>query len=100
VLQHGSLPLHGDLARIVDYLALSDDERAKLRPYVRARALTVKEAKRRDAISFDDAAQAMAQGVAGTLNLTLEPGTLSEQERRWAADLRHRYAATDWTART
>ena len=100
VLQHGSLPLHGDLARIVDYLALSHDERAKLRPYVRTRALTVKEAKGRDAISFSEAAQAMAQGIASTLNLTLEPGTLSEQERRSAADLRHRYAATDWTART
>jgi lipoate-protein ligase A len=101
VLQHGSLPLWGDLARIVDYLAFSEEERARQRPHVRARALTVQAAKGGQCVSFDDAARAMARGLASTLNLTLEPGDLSPQERKRAAGLRRdRYAATGWTGRT
>ncbi|MGD9374554.1 MAG: lipoate--protein ligase family protein [Anaerolineae bacterium] len=101
VLQHGSLPLWGDLARIVDYLAFSEEERARQRPHVRARALTVQTAKGGQRVSFDDAAQAMAKGLATSLNLLLEPGGLSAQERKQAAVLRRgRYATAGWAGRT
>jgi lipoate-protein ligase A len=74
VLQHGSLPLTGDIARLVPYLAYEDeDERAALAAHLRERATTISAALGR-AVSFDEAAEAMARGFAKALDLTLEPG--------------------------
>lgn len=100
VLQHGTLPLHGDLARILDYLALSGAEREQQRPCIHERAATLEEALGH-LLPFAQVAQALADGLAQALNLTLAPGELSERERALAAQLRRsRYAAADWTART
>ena len=98
VLQHGSLPLHGDLARIVDYLALPPEERASQREQVHRRALTLAEALGR-IVPFAGAAQALAAGFAQALHLALTPAPLSEEEQALAADLRRRYASAAWTAR-
>jgi lipoate-protein ligase A len=82
VLQHGSLPLYGDIARVVDCLWFtSEDEREALRAHLRARATTLAAALGRQ-ISFAEAADAMAHGFAQALNLTLEPGTLTDAEQR------------------
>ena len=100
VLQHGSLPLQGDLARIVDCLALSDAQREVQRPHIRGRAITLEEAKGQ-IVPFAQVAEVLAEGFAQALNLTLLPGELSAHERALAAELRRsRYAAPDWTART
>jgi lipoate-protein ligase A len=100
VLQHGSLPLQGDLARIVDCLALSDAQREVQRPHIRGRAITLEEAKGQIA-PFAQVAEVLAEGFARALNLTLLPGELSAHERALAAELRRsRYAAPGWTART
>jgi lipoate-protein ligase A len=100
VLQHGSLPLHGDLARIMDYLWLSDDEREEQRPRVRSRAITLEDALGR-AVSFVRAAQALAEGFAQALNVTLASGELTDGERALAGSLRRRrYTACEWTGRT
>ena len=100
VLQHGSLPLQGDLARIVDCLALSDAQRAVQRPHIRGRAITLEEAKGQ-IVPFAQVAEVLAEGFAQALNLTLLPGELSAHERALAAELRRsRYAAPDWTSRT
>lgn len=99
ILQHGSLPLRGDLARIVDYLALSDDQRQVKRPRIRARATTLALARGRN-LSFAQVAGALVEGFAQALNLRLAPGELSAHERALAAEYRrNRYAAPDWTAR-
>jgi lipoyl(octanoyl) transferase len=74
VLQHGSLPLTGDIARVVPYLAYErQEERATLAAHLRERATTVSDALSR-IVHFDEAAEAMARGFADALNLTLEPG--------------------------
>jgi len=100
VLQHGSLPLHGDLARIVAFLSLAPGERERQRRDLRRRAATLAEALGAPA-SFEQAAQALAEGFAQALNLTLEPGDLTAHERDLAAQIRRdRYAAPAWTART
>jgi len=100
VLQHGSLPLQGDLARIVDCLALSDAQREVQRPHIRGRAITLEEAKGR-IVPFAQVAEVLAEGFAQALNLTLLPGELSAHERALAAELRRsRYAAPGWTTRT
>jgi len=94
VLQHGTLPLVGDIARICDVL-ISQPDPAR----VRARAATVEGVLGR-AVSFGEAAQAVAQGMAAALNLDLVPGDLLPQEREWADELRQtRYATDEWNRR-
>ncbi len=74
VLQHGSLPLVGDIARVARYLAYErEDERAALAQHLRQRATTASDALGR-AVGYDEAAEAMARGFAAALNLTFEPG--------------------------
>lgn len=80
VLQHGSLPLHGDIARVVDYLAFaSRDEREALRTHLRARAATLGDALGRT-VAFAEAAEALRHGFAEALELALEPGNPTAAE--------------------
>ncbi|MBC7249342.1 MAG: lipoate--protein ligase family protein [Anaerolineae bacterium] len=97
VLQHGALPLIGDVTRIVDVLNLPEDEREKFRAALRARATTLEAALGR-ALPFDEVARALAQGFAQGLNLELVPGELSPRELARAEALRaEKYAAEGWT---
>lgn len=87
VLQHGSLPLSGDIARVTRYLTFADEEaRATLAAHLRERAATLGEVAGRD-IAFDEAADAMRRGFAQALNLSLTPAAPSEAERRRAHEL-------------
>lgn len=98
VLQHGTLPLCGDITRIVACLALSDVDREAQRSDLRHRATTLQEALGR-VVPFAQVAQALAEGFAQALDLTLIPGELIPQERALAGELRHsRYANPDWIA--
>jgi lipoate-protein ligase A len=94
VLQHGALPLYGDITRICLLLTACPDPAR-----VRARATTVEETLGRP-VTWDEAADALAAGFAEMLNLQLEPGTLTDEERAWAEALRAEKHATDeWTKR-
>lgn len=94
VLQHGALPLYGDIARICSLLTTCPDP-----AHVRARATTIEEALGRP-ITWNEAADAVAAGFAESLNLHLEPGTLTDKERAWAEELRAgKYATEEWTQR-
>ena len=100
VLQHGSLPLTGDIARITEVLRYpSEERRRQAAERVRARAATVAEGLGRP-VSFLQAADAFIRGFTETLNIEFVEGELSEQERqaaeRWLAE---RYAAPAWTQR-
>jgi lipoate-protein ligase A len=87
VLQHGSLPLTGDLGRLTDCLVTADEaERASLRDTLLAHAITVEEALGRS-IGFEQAAEAMAAGMADALALQFHEGSLSNGERSCASDL-------------
>lgn len=94
VLQHGTLPLHGDIARITKYLSSHPKP-----DRVRDRATTVESALGR-VIDFETAAQSMAIGLSQVLNLDLVPGELTDQERHWTDELRqNKYASEGWTYR-
>jgi lipoate-protein ligase A len=94
VLQHGALPLHGDITRICPLLATHPDPAR-----VRARATTV-EAAFGKYIAWDEASIALTEGFAEVLNLDLEPGRLTEEERMHAERLRsEKYTARAWTER-
>jgi lipoate-protein ligase A len=99
VLQHGTLPLYGDLTRIVDYMVLPDAEQSAQRRRLHLQALTLEEA-RGQRVSFAAATQALIAGFARALELTLLPGELTSSERARAAEIRANvYAAPGWTAR-
>lgn len=96
VLQHGALPLTGDVTRLVGYLRLPDDERAALGGELQRRAITLKEALGRT-ISAREAAYALAQGFAQALNLRLKPGKLTPREQTLTRQLRaEKYANDEW----
>jgi lipoate-protein ligase A len=100
VLQHGALPLWGDITRICSMLVARPDP-AK----VRARATTVEEAlvdagtaRGERPVTWEQAAEALVEGFREALNLDLEPGVLTVEELGWAEELRaERYATHKWT---
>jgi lipoate-protein ligase A len=100
VLQHGSLPLYGDLTRIVQALEFPDDqarERAAVRLLERA---TTAERILGHPLDWDQAAQVFAEAFTKVLNLELHPGELTPEERQRAEALvAEKYASTAWTAR-
>ncbi len=98
VLQHGSLPLTGQLGRLVDALAFADDgERARLRSSLADHAATLAELSGR-VYTFDEAAGALEAGFRDALLLELEPGGISDAEAGKAQELAHtKYGADEWT---
>jgi lipoyl(octanoyl) transferase len=100
VLQHGTLPLTGDLGRICDVLVFSSDEaRQAARARLQERAATVAEVLG-EAVTWARAAEALADGFASVLNLELVEAPLSEREDALAHQLRdEKYATAAWNYR-
>ena len=98
VLQHGTLPLYGDLARITQVLAFEDQEaRARAAERLLARAATVETALGHR-VSWEEAASAFEQAFAKTLNLDLQSVELTPWEQAQAEKLfNEKYAHPDWT---
>jgi lipoate-protein ligase A len=97
VLQHGTLPLYGDIARICDALCFPDEQaREKARQQVHARATTV-EAVLHRVVSWQEAAEIMAEAFAETFELDLEIGEFTPEESLRIEQLRHDvYGADGW----
>ena len=98
VLQHGTLPLSGDLARICDALAFPDEAaRDESRQAVRDRAITFAEAAGRS-LTWDQVAEAMIRAFAATFDLNFVPDSLSGAEIEQAGHLvAERYVTPQWT---
>ncbi len=100
VLQHGTLPMWGDLTRITNVLAYSDDQtRNEAAVRLVSHATTV-ESVLGDKITWDTAAHAFIEGFQTELDLELVPGELSEQEIVRAEQLmREKYSHPSWLER-
>ena len=100
VLQHGSLPLTGDLTRICQGLVFeNDDTRAQAAQRLLTRAATVESALGY-AVVWERAAQAFIHAFESQLGLCFEKGELSESELKRAEELvREKYAHPSWTER-
>jgi lipoate-protein ligase A len=100
VLQHGTLPLTGDVGRLVETLRFDNEgDRERTSVDLRSRATTLATALGRE-VSFLEAASAMANGFEQTLNLSLAPGGLNEFESERTAELKsEKYAAVSWLRR-
>jgi lipoate-protein ligase A len=101
VLQHGSLPLTGDLARICQVLYFENETaRADASERLLARATTVESALGYT-VRWEMAAQAFIHAFEEQLGLCFERGELSESESKRAEELvREKYDHPSWTERT
>lgn len=101
VLQHGSLPLAGDVTRVCEGLRFeSEGQRLALRNRLRWRATTLAEALGGAQIAAESATDALIQGFATTLALTFSAETLTEAEADRAEQIRvAKYANDAWTYR-
>lgn len=100
VLQHGSLPLSGDIAMICQVLRFEDEEtRALVSERVRARATSIETLLSKQ-ISWERASQAFIQGFPFALGLDLQRGDATELEQARAEELlSEHYQNMSWTRR-
>ncbi len=87
VLQHGSLPLSGDLTRILQVLVFPDEEsRSRAAGRLLRRATTVETALGRQ-VTWEEAARAYVAAFESVLALDLQPGNLTPAETERAEEL-------------
>jgi len=100
ILQHGTLPLKGDITRICEVLQFnSEEDRISAIDALRNRAATVEDLLG-EPLSWERAAEAMSEGFRQALDLQLESGDPSSAEVTRAEDLlRERFANSQWTER-
>lgn len=101
VLQHGSLPLTGDLTRICQALKFEDESaRENAAQRLLSRATTVKSILGR-VVAWDEAAESFIHGFESQLGINFERGELSESESARADELvKEKYANPAWTERS
>jgi len=99
-LQHGALPLTGDVARICDALAFaSNADRQQSRDRLVSRALTLEQAHG-DSLEIESVIEALTRGFEQTLNLTLVRSSLTPAEADRSDELSAiKYATPEWTNR-
>jgi len=100
VLQHGSLPLTGDLTRICQALAFPDESaRENAMKRLLERATTVESVLGRE-VAWETAAQVFIRAFEAELGLELEAGELSKSELARAEELvSEKYVHPAWTER-
>ncbi|MBL8099666.1 MAG: lipoate--protein ligase family protein [Anaerolineales bacterium] len=98
VLQHGSLPLTGDLTRICDALVFENESaQQEAKDRLLARATTVETVLGVE-ISWETAAQALVKGFEAVLGIQFEDAELSQSEIQRANELvQEKYAHSSWT---
>jgi lipoate-protein ligase A len=95
ILQHGAIPLEGDIARIAQVLVLSDLDRCALRQELQTKATTLANALGRG-VGYEECVTALGLGFAQALNLTLERGALTADERVAMDLLREKHLKREW----
>ena len=100
MLQHGSLPLTGDLARICQVLVFENEPaREVAAKRLIERASTVESALGRE-VCWEIAAQAFVHGFEAQLSLSLRREEISESESRRTDELvQEKYSHPSWTER-
>lgn len=100
VLQHGTLPLTGDLTRITKALKFPNEEaRKEAGTRLLARATTVESVLKKK-VSWGDAAQAFSEAFKTALNLNFEVTGLTPTEFKRADELfKEKYNHVNWTER-
>ncbi|MGB1249343.1 MAG: lipoate--protein ligase family protein [Candidatus Promineifilaceae bacterium] len=99
VLQHGSLPLRGDITRLIDGLNLDAGQRLAAKQRLLAQAITLSEAMGCE-INSADLVTHLTNGFASALNIDFVSSQLSDDEQAHAAQIRaQKFANLAWTYR-
>lgn len=100
VLQHGSLPLNGDITRICDVLAYPDEQARKIAASrLRERATTIEQLLGYP-IAWQYVADAMKTGFEEALHIQVKQQNLSPQELERADKLfKEKYGQRDWVTK-
>ena len=100
VLQHGTLPLTGDITRLAEVVRFPDEqERAAQRLLLAQRATTVQTVLGRT-VTFDEATQALIHGFSAALGVEFERRDLTADELAHAAEIQQNvYSNALWTER-
>ena len=101
VLQHGSLPLVGDITRLIDVLALPAEQAVTLRHELVTRACTLAQAlgvdDASDRVTFGRVTVVMQRGFEEMLHMNFQPDGLTPAEVRRAAELiRTQFGSDTW----
>lgn len=100
MLQHGSLPLFGDLSRITQVLAFSDESQRLDATRRLLQHATTLEATLGKTIDWKTAAHTLEQAFAETFSILFEPGDLTNEEIQRANELvAQKYSNPNWTDR-
>lgn len=101
VLQHGSLPLQGDIARICDALVFETEaEREAAKTQVHRRATTLANAFGGHFFNWEQVANVLIEAFQSCLDMELTLGTLTDAERAHAEYLAEGvYGTEEWTKR-
>jgi lipoate-protein ligase A len=99
VLQHGSLPLEGDLGRITQVLKFADEQaRKEAAGRIWQRATTLEKALGHQ-VEWQSATQAFVEAFERTLNLEILPAQLTQDETQAAERLvKEKYSQLAWIA--
>jgi len=100
VLQHGSLPLSGDIARICQGLSFPDNAlRQAAAERLRIRATTIEQLLNQP-VTWDEAVHAVTAGFQSALGITLDQQTPSKGEmQRTETLIKEKYEHDAWTYR-
>ena len=100
VLQHGALPLRGDITRLVDVMTFETEmQREAFRRHLAERATTL-EAELGRVVSFWEAAAALVDGLNSALDVDFEEGELTAEELEMARQIElEKYGSDAWTRR-
>jgi lipoate-protein ligase A len=100
MLQHGTLPLYGDLTRITEVLVYPDEQaRVKAAERLITRAATVESVLGR-IMTWEEAAEVFISAFEGVLNLELGTSELTAQEETRARELVvEKFGNDAWTKR-
>ncbi|RUA17665.1 MAG: hypothetical protein DSY55_01725 [Clostridia bacterium] len=98
ILQHGSLPLYGDITRLVEVMAFEDeDQRDLFRVHLAERATTLAAVLERE-VSFWEAAGVLLDGLNSVLDVDFEEDVLTSEERVLAREIEaEKYGSEAWT---
>lgn len=100
VLQHGAIPLYGDINRIITVLNFpNEEERAKAKSRLQERATTVASILGKQT-AWQDIMQCFVQGFELALKIELRASQISIAEKERAYELlKEKYANAAWTQR-
>jgi lipoate-protein ligase A len=97
ILQHGTVLIRADVSKMFRVLRVPDEKlRDKMISAAHERVTSIERELGRG-VGFEEVFEALRRGFEEALGIALEGGSLSEEERSLAMELRGKYSSREWT---